>query len=108
MITATLIAQGARQRIDVLTDDEQAALGAIRIVRGNVPRSIKAIIVGNDDLHVGYCGPMFNGSLLTGYGDLKAECQRVMFESWGCDWTGDAVNVHDRYETPAEYAALSS
>jgi hypothetical protein len=108
MITATLIAQGARQRIDVLTADEPDALGAIRIVRGNVPNAIKAIIVGNDDLHTGFCGPMFDGSLLTGYSDLKAECQRVMRESWGCDWTGDAINVHDRYESPADYARLSA
>lgn len=104
MTTVDLISRHGQQRIDLLTDGEPDQLGAARIVPGNLPGTIKAIIVGNDDMHPGCVGPMMDGNFLhSSDSRFAAECERVL----GARFYG-AVALHDRYETVGQYADLSA
>jgi hypothetical protein len=67
--------------IDVLEGDEPDALGAARIVPGNLRGTVKAIIVGNDEMERSLgrtLGPMASGDTLTSADPrFKAEVLRV-------------------------------
>lgn len=78
--------------------------------KGNIPGVAKVVphggapgMPGMGAGLAGYVGPMFNGSYV---GTSDSRFREAVEEITGAPFAG-AVQLHDRYETPAEYEALS-
>lgn len=82
--------------------DPDKADAVVKIVPGNRPKTIKAIVVKGPG-ESGGAGPMMGGSYIASSDSrFSAECQRVL----GAPFYG-AVPLHDRFETWEQYEQLS-
>lgn len=116
MISASILTtRGTTFPIDVQTGDDPdvLALGAVRIVPGNLRGTVKAIIAGNEEVEHSLgrtIGPMASGDTLTSTDPRFAlEIERVLDgQPLHRLETPGVVSMHDRYESPRQYAILSN
>lgn len=108
MITGHILtSRGTTFDIDVLIGDEPDALGAARIVPGNVSKAVKAIIVGQREFereNGKVLGPMASGDTMTSTDPrFEQEVLRVLGVSNAPACFKAVVPMHDRYESQAQY-----
>jgi hypothetical protein len=106
-----LTTRGTTFDLDVLEVNEPDQLGAARIVPGNTPGTVKAIICGQAEFEAergATLGPMHNGDTITSTDPrFLATIETVLGVRHGAV-AHAVVALHDRYETPAQYALLSA